>query len=150
MALLNDLSRRFAETHGVSESSAKSLAIKNQGVTKAATYLFDLLTGEQDAGPFLDELRDVVTSRPENRSGDYELAFRNGALWTLNNDEDDTHFERAFSKSPIAVAAVAYGALSIDDRKAVRDLFCESCGKSNEHAEPGPCLNANCARHDGV
>ena len=146
--ILTDVAKRFAETHDVDASAVRRLAVKHKsGFEPAAAYIFAMATGTEDASPFLDELRGEVSARPENRNSDSELTIANGrlAMRVRGGLGVNANIETvaAFQGSPIAVAAKAFAALSVEDQSAIVNMFCGECGMPAEYSG-GLCVNADC------
>ena len=143
--ILTDVAKRFADANDVDASAVRRLAVKHKsGFEPAAAYIFAMATGTADAAPFLDELRGEVSNRPENRDSDSELTIANGRLAMRTFLKPGyTSVAPAFQGSPIAVAAKAFAALSVEDQSAIVNMFCGECGMPAEYSG-GLCVNADC------
>ena len=145
MIPIEDACFRFADAHRVDKSNVRSLAHRRYveaGYEDPAVYLYAMLIGDVDPEPFLDELRDTISQRPETRTDDSQIRFDaiNGVLMFRATGDV---FRKTFQGSPIAKAAKALNDVRTPHRAAIVALFCDRCGEPNAHSG-GDCVNPTC------
>ena len=146
MIPIEDACLRFADSHRVDKSNARSLARRRHveaGFEDPAVYLYAMLIGDVDPAPFLDELRGEVSQRPETRTKDSQMRFDAINRVLMFRPTEFDVFRKAFQGSPIAEAAKTLYDVPTSQRATIVALFCDKCGEPNAYSG-GDCISPTC------